>query len=63
MDLTPGARVELNEASGNPGRKAFFLFASNTEPGLVVVRFDGFAYNSITKADYLIALPDEPFRP
>lgn len=63
MNFKPGMRVELNKASGNPGRKAFVLCESNTEPDTALVRFDGFVYNSLTKTSYLTALPDEAFRP
>jgi hypothetical protein len=62
QSIRPGARFQLNESSGNTGRKGFVLYASNTEPDKVVVRFDGFAYNTITDTYRLDILPDEPFR-
>jgi hypothetical protein len=61
-EIAPGARFELNVASDNPGRKGFVLFRSNTHPDKVLVRFDGFAYNSLTRAEWLHILPDEAFR-
>lgn len=62
LEFTPGARVELGEGSGNPGRKAFVLFPSNVTDELLV-RFDGFAYNSLVPANRFVLLDDEPFRP
>lgn len=63
MTFVPGTRFELNEQSGNEGRKGFILFTSNTDLQSVLVRFDGFVYNSLTKADYIRTLAPEPFRP
>jgi hypothetical protein len=57
----PGNRVELDENSGNEGRKAFVLYVC--EDSDLMVRFDGFAYNSRVPADRFRLLPDEPFRP
>lgn len=61
QEFRPGARVALNAASGNPGRLAFVLYASNTSDDLVV-RFDGFAYNTIVPAGDFDVLPDVAFR-
>jgi hypothetical protein len=61
-NFKPGNRVQLNELSGNPGRLAFVLFESNTNAGEFLVRFDGFAYNTLIRANTLELLPDEPFR-
>jgi len=58
----PGDRFELNDRSGNSGRKGFVLRHENTNPTKVLVRFDGFAYNSWTNCEYMTHLPDEPFR-
>jgi hypothetical protein len=61
-EILPGARLELNAISGNPGRKGFVLYVSNTEPDKALIRFDGFAYNSLVPIDRFDILPDEPFR-
>lgn len=61
--ITPGARYELNERSGNPGRKGFVLIVNPIDRYEVLVRADGFAYNSITPNHWITVLPDEPFRP
>jgi hypothetical protein len=58
----PGDRFELNEKSGNQGRKGFVLRHKNTNSSKVLVRFDGFAYNSWTNYGYMKHLPDEAFR-
>jgi len=61
QEFRPGARVALNEASGNPGRMAFVLYPSNVSDELIV-RFDGFAYNSRVPAANFEVLPDVAFR-
>jgi hypothetical protein len=62
LTYEPGDRFELNEQSGNPGRKGFVLRCKSTNPTTVLVRFDGFAYNSWTDTSYMVQLPAEPFR-
>ena len=62
MEIKPGSRFQLNERSGNQGRKGFVQFLSNMDEIEVMVRFDGFAYNSVTKRDWIEILPDEAFR-
>lgn len=62
ITVTPGMRFKLNASSGNPGRTGFVLYESNTDPDSVLVRFDGFAYNSLTKTSYLVQLPDIDFQ-
>jgi len=62
MEIKPGSRFQLHERSGNQGRKGFVLFLSNMNTTDLMVRFDGFAYNSVTKRDWIEILPDEAFR-
>jgi hypothetical protein len=56
----PGTRIEVIAV---PGRMGFVLYRSNVSEEMVV-RFDGFAYNTVVPADparYAVH-PDEPFR-
>jgi hypothetical protein len=58
MQTKPGSRLEQRDSH----RMAFMLYASNTSND-IVVRFDGFIYNTLVPADRFIVRPDEPFRP
>jgi hypothetical protein len=58
MATKPGSRIIQAQSK----RLGFVLFASNTSNDLVV-RMDGFAYNSLIPADRFLVLPDEAFRP
>jgi hypothetical protein len=59
MEFKPGSRLRQNDS----GRLAFMLFTSNTDSREIIVRFDGFAYNTLVRSDRFTVLPDEPFRP